>query len=201
MALDTYANLKTAIATALHRSDLTSPIVDFIALSEDRLNKRLRLRGMENRATTTASAEYVALPTGFLAMRNLQLNTSPRVSLEYASPEWLDVNYPSTAATGKPKFYTLIGGEIQLAPVPDSSYTLEIDYFKKLDIATDSTNWVLTNAPRLYYYGALLEAATFLDDEKNAGIWAKLLEEALKDVESADSKDRFPAAALVMRAV
>jgi hypothetical protein len=199
MALSTYTELKAALATALHRSDLTAPIVDFITLAEDRLNKRLRLRGMEVRATSSVSTEYVALPTGFLAMRNLQINSTPRVSLEYASPEWLDANYPNTGRTGKPKFYTLIGGEIQLAPVPDATYTLEMDYFKKLDLATDATNWVLTNAPRVYYYGALLEAATFLDDQTNAGVWAKLLEEAIKDLELADNKDRFPAAALVMR--
>jgi hypothetical protein len=201
MALANYSDLKAALATALHRSDLTTPIVDFVTLAEDRLNKRLRLRAMEVRATSSVSTEYVALPTGFLAMRNVQINSSPRQSIEYASPEWLDVNYPNTSYTGKPKFYTLVGGEIQLAPAPDSTYTLEMDYFKKLDIATDTTNWVLTNAPRLYYYGALLEAATFLDDDKNAGIWAKLLEEAFKEVEHADSRDRFPSAALVMRAV
>jgi hypothetical protein len=201
MSLANYTGLKAAVADALHRSDLTSQIVDFITLAEDRLNKRLRLRAMEVRATSSASTEYVALPTGFLAMRNLQVNSTPRVSLEYASPEWLDVQYPNTGRTGKPKFYTLIGGEIQLAPVPDATYTLEMDYFKKLDIATDETNWVLTNAPRVYYYGTLLEAATFLDDQTNAGVWAKLLEEAIKDVEQADSRDRFPAAALVMRAV
>jgi hypothetical protein len=201
MALSTYTELKAALATALHRSDLTTPIVDFITLAEDRLNKRLRLRAMEVRATSSVSTEYVALPAGFLAMRNVQINSTPRVSIEYASPEWMDVNYPSTSSSGKPKFYTLVGGEIQLAPVPDGTYTLEMDYFKKLDIAADATNWVLTNAPRLYYYGALLEAATFLDDEKNAGIWAKLLEEAIKEVEHADSRDRFPAAGLVMRFV
>jgi hypothetical protein len=201
MALANYTDLKAALATALHRSDLTTPIVDFITLAEDRLNKRLRLRAMEVRATSSVSTEYVALPAGFLAMRNVQINSSPRQSIEYASPEWLDVNYPNTSYTGKPKFYTLVGGEIQLAPAPDSTYTLEMDYFKKLDIATDTTNWVLTNAPRLYYYGALLEAATFLDDDKNAGIWAKLLEESFKEVEHADNRDRFPSAALVMRAI
>ena len=68
MALTSYATLQTAIKNALHRSDLDTAIPDFITLAEDKLNKRLRLRGMETRATASISSEYVALPSGFLAM-------------------------------------------------------------------------------------------------------------------------------------
>lgn len=197
MSLSTYANLKTALADTLHRSDLTSAIPDFITLAEDKLNKRLRLRGMETRVTTTATSEYVALPTDFLAMRNFQANTSPRVRLQYASPEWLDKKY-GDASAGTPEFYTFVGGQIQLYPVP-SSVTLEMDYYKKLDIATDSTNWVLTNAPRCYYYGALMEAAGYLVNDKRVPLWAQLLESAIKEVEEADGKDRMPSTGLEIR--
>ena len=48
MALDSYTNLKTAIANFLGRDDLTSEIDDFIDLTEADLNRRLRIRAMEN---------------------------------------------------------------------------------------------------------------------------------------------------------
>jgi hypothetical protein len=199
MSLTTYSNLQTALANALHRSDLTSVIPDFITLCEDRINKRLRIRAMEYRVTSSVSAEYVALPDGFLAMRNLQLNTSPRTRLEYASPEWLDKNYGDSATSGTPAFYTFIGGEIQLAPVPSGSFTMEMDYYKKWDLATDLTNWLLTNAPRCYYYGSLLEASAYLKDDKRVPMWAQFYEQALRDVEDADGKDRLPSFGLQMR--
>jgi len=199
MALSTYANLLTAIPNALHRADLASATPDFITLCEDKLNKRLRLRAMEERQTASVSAEYVSLPTGFLALRNIQINTTPRRSLEYATPDWLDIKFPSSSATGTPKFYTFVGGEIQLAPVPDNIYELEIDFYKKLDIASDSTNWLLTNAPRAYYYGSLKEACLYLKDDRRAAMYEQLLENALKEIEGADDVDLYPDTDLVIR--
>lgn len=198
MSLDTFTNLKTALASALHRGDLTNNIPDFITLAEDKFNKRLRIRAMENRQTASVSAEYAPLPTGFLALRNLQINSTPRVLLEYAAPEWLDRNYPDSTNLAQPKFYTLIGGEIQFAPVPDATYTVEIDFYKKWDIATDGTNWLLTNAPRCYYYGALMEASAFLVNDKRVPVWGTLLEKALQEVEEADSKDDYPSGGTLM---
>jgi hypothetical protein len=199
MSLSNYTNLQAAIKSALHRSDLDVAIPDFIALAEDKLNKRLRLRAMENRQQASVSSEYLALPTGFLAMRNFQLNTSPRQRLEYATPEYLDARYPDSATTGRPLFYTLVGGEIQLAPVPDSTYTAEIDFYEKFDIATDTTNWLLTNAPRTYYYGAMAEAYRFIKDDKRANQYDALQEMVVQEIERADQRDRFPDFGLQMR--
>jgi hypothetical protein len=199
MSFSNYTELKTAVTNALHRSDLSTAVADFITLAEDKLNKRLRLRAMENRVTASVSSEYVALPTGFLAMRNFQLNTTPRTRLEYATPEWLDAKYPDSSYTGQPKFYAFVGGEIQLAPAPDGTYTAEMSFYEKFDIATDSTNWLLTNAPRCYYYGALMEAAAYLVNDKRVPMWSQMLEAAIREVEGADSKDRFPDFGLQIR--
>jgi hypothetical protein len=199
LSLDTYVNLKLAVASALHRADLTSSIPDFITLCEDRLNKRLRVRGMESRVTASVTTEYVTLPTGFLSMKNFQLNTTPRTPLNYATPDYLDFRYPDNTVTGTPKVYTFVGGQIELAPVPDTTYTLELDFYKKLDIATDSTNWVLSNAPRAYYYGSLMEAALFMKDEKRAANWAQYFEKALQEIEAGDDYDTIPDGDLVIR--
>jgi hypothetical protein len=199
MALTTYAALQTALIAALHRSDLNSAMPDFITLCEDRLNKRLRVRGMESRVTASVNSEYMALPTGFLSMKNFQLNTTPRTPLNYATPDFLDYRYPDTTQTGTPKFFSFVGGQIQLAPVPDITYTAELDFYKKLDIATDLTNWVLTNGPRCYYYGALMEASLYLKDEKRASSWATMFEAALKEIELGDDYDQIPDGDLVVR--
>jgi hypothetical protein len=198
MAITNYTELQSALASWLDRSDLTSRIPEFIALAEDSLNKRLRIRAMENRATATVNEEYVALPTGFLEMRNFQLNTSPKQRLDFVTPENIDTFWTSST-TGLPKFYTFIGGEIQLAPAPASSYTAEMDYYKKWDIATDSTNWLLTNAPRVYLYGTLLQAEPFLKNDKRLGVWEQMFEKALAEVELADSRERHSGGSLVVR--
>ena len=198
MSISTYAELQTALSNWLDRSDLSARAPEFIALCEDTLNRRLRVRGMENRATATVSSEYVALPTGFLEMRNFQLNTSPKQSLQYVTPEHID-KFWIGSTTGRPQFYTFIGGEIQLAPAPDGSYSAEMDYYEKLDLATDLTNWVLTNAPSVYLYGSLMASAPFLKDDKRISMWAQLFEKAVSELEVADSRERHSGGSLVMR--
>ena len=199
MSLDTYANLKTAVANTLRRSDLTSVIPDFVTLAEDKLNKRLRIRGMEVRVQSSVSTEFATLPSRFLAIKNIQVNTTPRTSLKFATPDYLDMKYPDSSYTNTPQFYTLQGGEIQFAPVPDQAYTVEMDYYQKLDIASDSTNWLLTNAPRTYYYGTLLEAALYLKDTQRATLWGQLFDAAITDVDKADDYDQIPDESLSIR--
>ena len=66
MALDTYANLKTAIADFLNRDDLTSSIDDFIDLAEAQMNREVRHWDMEKRATAVLNTQYTALPNDFV---------------------------------------------------------------------------------------------------------------------------------------
>jgi hypothetical protein len=199
MALSTYSELQTGVANWLDRDDLTSRIPEFIALCEDTLNKRLRIRAMEQRVTTTVSAEYVSLPTGFLEMRNFQLNTSPKQTLRYVTPEYIDTFWAGSV-TGQPVVYTFVGGEIQLAPSPGGSYTAEMDFYEKWDLATDLTNWLLTNAPSAYLYGSLLQAEPFLRDDKRISVWEQRFERSLMDIELADKRERWSGNSLTVRA-
>lgn len=198
MAISNYTELQTAVENWLDRSDLDSRIPEFIALCEDSLNRRLRIRAMENRATATISEEYVALPTGFLEMRNFQLNTNPKKVLRFVTPEYIDTFWAGSM-TGQPKVYTFVGGEIQVAPAPGGDYTAEMDYYVKLDIATDTTNWLLTNSPSAYLYGALLAAEPFLKNDKRIAVWEQRFERSIADLEMADSRERHSGGSLAMR--
>jgi hypothetical protein len=198
MAISTYAELQTAVSNWLDRSDLGSRVPEFIALAEDTINKRLRIRAMEQRVTATLSAEYASLPTGFLEMRNFQLNTSPKQTLRFVTPEYIDTFWTGST-TGRPVVYTFVGGEIQLAPVPNGSYTGEMDFYEKWDIATDTTNWLLTNAPSVYLYGSLLQAEPFLRNDKRISVWEQRFEKSLMDVENADKRERWSGNSLTIR--
>ena len=204
MALDTYANLKTAIADWLDRSDLTDRIPDFIALAEARLNRELRIRPMEVRSTLTLTAgqRYFALPGGYLQMRNIQLNTNPVTPLEYITPEMLDRLYGSNT-TGKPKAYSLIGDEIQLAPIPDTDYTLEVAYYEKFTpLTTDvTTNWLTENAPDVLLYGALIEAEPFVKNDERMPLWLNAYKEAIDKIQKADDRDRHSGSQMRVRTV
>lgn len=199
MAISTYTELQTALTNWSDRSDLSSRHPEFIALCEADLNRRLRIRAMETRATSTVDEEYVSLPSDFLEMRNFQLNTTPKQTLRFVTPEYIDTFWAGST-TGKPVVYTFVGGEIQLAPAPGGSYTAEMDYYSKWDIATDSTNWLLTNAPGVYLYGSLVHMEPFLKNDKRVAVWKSMFEQAMKDVEDADKRERWSGNSLAIRA-
>lgn len=193
MSISTYSELKTAIANWLHRADLTAYVPDFIALAESRLNRELRLRSMEARATATLTDGYIQLPTGYLEMRNLQINTDPVRFLEYRTPLQIDYEYPSQNSSGIPKVYTIVGDEIQIVPKPDSGYTVEMAYHKKFDALSDSatTNWLLTNAPDLYLFGSLIEAEPFLKNDKRVVLWEAKYRNAIDALQKQDDRGKW----------
>jgi hypothetical protein len=199
MSIANYSELNTAVANWLDRDDLTSRIPEFIALCEARFNRLLRIRAMEYKqtASTVSGQRNLALPTGFIQMRNLQMNETPIVPMQYVTPEIYDRLYGSTL-TGTPQMYTIIADEIQLGPIPGSVLTIEMLFYKKFDALTDSatTNWMIINAPDVYLYGCLLEAEPFIMNDARVQIWATAFKQAITDMQEQDNKDRHSGSAL-----
>ena len=199
MAISNYGELKTAVANWMDRDDLTARIPEFIALAEARFNRVLRIRAMESKqtASTVAGQQNLALPTNYIQMRNVQMNTSPVTPMQYVTPEIFDRLYGGSA-TGTPKFYSIIANELQLGPTPDTVQTIEMLFYKKFDplSADGDTNWVLTNAPDVYLYGALLEAEPFIMNDSRVQLWATAFQTAIGDIQEQDNKDRHSGSAL-----
>ncbi len=202
MAITNYSELKSAIADWLDRTDLTDSIPDFITLAEARHKRDFKLRRMETRVTanTIADTEYYTLPDNYVAMRNIQLNTNPKTSLEYLTPEQMDRIYAGSMK-GKPRAYSIIGNDIQLRPTPDSAYEIEILYFKHFTALSDSapTNEMLTNHPDIYLYGSLVEAEPYLQNDKRIQTWASFYDRAKKDIIDSNERDRHSGVAPTTR--
>lgn len=199
MAITNYSELKTAVSTWLNRSDITSRIPEFITFAESGIGRDVRVRQMEKRATASISTEYVDMPTDFILQRNIQLNTTNQCRLKFYTPEQMDMYNPSQT-TGQPKVYSIIGTEFQFKPIPDTTYTAEIAYFARFSsLSGDSdTNWLLTNQPEIYLYGALLASAPFLEDDPRIQTWAALYANAVESINKQDDEARYSGAALHM---
>jgi hypothetical protein len=199
MSIANYSELNTAVANWLDRDDLTARIPEFIALCEARFNRLLRIRAMEYKqtASTVSGQRNLALPTGFIQMRNLQMNETPIVPMQYVTPEIYDRLYGSTL-TGTPQMYTIIADEIQLGPIPGSVLTIEMLFYKKFDALTSAatTNWMIINAPDVYLYGCLLEAEPFIMNDSRIQVWASAFKQAITDMQEQDNKDRHSGSAL-----
>jgi hypothetical protein len=202
MAISTYAELKTSIASWLDRSDLTDIIPDFIVLAETRHRRDFKIRRMETRVTasTIADTEYYSLPDNYVAMRNIQLNTDTKTSLEYMTPEQMD-RIRGGSSTGKPKAYSIMGDTFQLRPIPDGVYQIEMLYYKYFTALSDSntTNDMLTYHPDLYLYGALVEAEPYLQNDKRIQVWQGFYDRAKADLIATNERDRHSGVAPTTR--
>jgi len=193
MSFASYSELKTSIAGWTKRADLTSVLDDFIDLAESVMNRELRLSEMETRATITADAEYIALPTGAREFRNVQVNTTPVQTVTYRTPQQMDA--ANTGETGTPRFYTIIGNEFQLYPVPTSS-TLEVTYYKALTPLddTNTTNFLLTSHPEIYLHGCLAQACIYTKDAEGAALHGQEFARLIADLNRTSKRKKFSGA-------
>jgi hypothetical protein len=194
MALTDYSSLKTSVASYLARSDLTDQIPDFIRLAEERLARDLRTRKMlvVARADTTGNDSTVGLPTDFLEMRDIHVRTTPVQSLTYRSPNAFFAG-SRTTDIGKPIDYTILSSEIQFAPVPDTAYSIQMLYYAKPTLLSDSntSNVFLANYPDALLYAALGEAEPYLMNDARLQTWAALYDRSITAINTADQSSEY----------
>ena len=194
MSFSTYSELKTTIASYLARSDLTAMIPTFIQLAELRLRRELRTRQMLVVATasTTGGDSTVGLPTDFLEMRDIHVNTNPITTLSYAAPNAFYNSYRATES-GKPTEYTVLATELQLSPVPDSTYTLQMLYYAQPYFMSDTnpSNVFLVNFPDALLYAALGEAEPYLMNDARLQTWASLYDRAISSITISDQSSEY----------
>jgi len=200
MALDgSYAGLQASIADFLNRGDLSAVVPDFITLAEAQMARRLVSRAGQGmavprrlikRADTAIArdAEYVAVPGDMLGPLDLMLSGTPPIELDYLDPANLEREKALARWVGAPKFYTVVGGSLQLYPAADQDYDAELVYIARAPALSDGapTNWILTDYPDAYLYGALVQSAPYLRDDARADLWGTLFTAALDDMCNAD---------------
>lgn len=196
MALSTFDELVLSIENWSHRKDINDLIADFISLAEIEMYNnegwQLETRDMELVSTASTSGLYLALPPGFEKARSIQLETGNGLQdVKFQAPEQL----LRQVSTGLPRFFSVIGNEIEFDRVPDSAYTVQIQYYKKPDpiTKTNQTNSVLTNHPNIYLYGALHQLSLWSEDEAEAIKWFAKMQSVIRGANKAAKKARYGA--------
>lgn len=190
-----YATLQTEVANYLDRSDLTSDIPLFIQLAEKRFNRVLRHPDMLVKDDTfTVDSQYETHPARMLEVRGFRLLTDPVVKLEYLTPEEMAEKKYTLSTAGQPCFYTIVGGDFEFLPVPDATYTASLLIYQGVEgLATTDPNWILTNHPDAYLYGALMQAESFLRNDERLPVWKAALDEALREINGSGDRKKIGA--------
>jgi hypothetical protein len=205
-----YSSLQAAVIEYLARDQdtaLIARIPTFIQLAEAKFNRQLFVRQMEQRSTAVVDAassepEFISLPGDFQSMRRVRLsNVAGKPCLEFKSGTQIDeYRFGTSNVAGRPRYFTVFGDEIELAPTPDAAYTLEMVYRKNIPpLASNDPNWMLVLAPDLYLYGALLEASPYIKEDARIQTWGLGFTTALSDLNNLGLTSTFNAGPMTVR--
>lgn len=192
MSITTYSELQTAVAAWLKRGDLTARIPDFIRLAEIRLKSVVDLRTLETTADllTTPSRATIALPSDYkspLALWIADINPQEQLT------QLLVQSMPFNETPNRPQYWCIDGGDIRFQCPANNAYPIKFRYSQLFELSGGNpSNYVLTEFPDVYLFGALFEAADFLFDDANAAKWnAKFLDavQRLNNQESSNNKN------------
>lgn len=202
MPFSNFTELTESIISWSHRNDLNLLVPDFIALAECEMYnpspiegvvaKPLELKQLENTSTTqtTTTSRFIALPTDYASMRSSRLDIlNSSDFLEYRTPDQLR----RFDTTSRPCFFTIIGTQIEFDRVPDEILDVEIQYFAKDAALTAAapTNFVLTNHPTIYLYGALAQLFTHSGDDEGKAKYERKFIGAVQGANQSDRRGRF----------
>lgn len=182
--ITTYTELKAAIATWIHRTDLTSVIPDFIALAEERMNRHLRTREMEvTLAETTIVDGRIAMPAGTVAVKTLWVPNYEATPLRAQPYEQV----VSMGTNSIPTAWARQGGDL----VFDGNGTVQGVLYEGIDALGDSnaSNWVLASHPSVYLFGALAEASTYVKNTEDAMLYMQRMDKAMDEISGNSMRD------------
>ena len=203
MAITNYSNLQTTIADFLNRDDLTSVIPVFIQLAEGQMNRDVRHWQMETRSSGQQSAgdQYMQIPSDWLETIRFHLTGGGTQVLDLISRAAMaDKREGAEDMSGSPQYYCHADGQFELYPTPDADYDMELLYVAKIpDLATNSTNWLLTLAPDVYLYGSLLHSAPYLQEDARVAVWAQMYSAAVARLNEASEKARYSGSGLTLK--
>ena len=198
MSISTYAELKTAVANWLHRSDLTDEIPDLITLGEKWIFRHARTRDMETALSVAISSGVAAVPSDYVEMKHAYIDGTPTSQIRRQSASQIYARYPTRSADGRPQFFARDGSNFIFGPYPDSNYTIKGIYYKRLDAVSSSANALFVSAPDLYLFAALCEAEPFLKHDKRIPVWTAKRNLALDDVNGEDNDETYSGGPIAM---
>jgi hypothetical protein len=186
LSISTYSELQDAVANWLDRDDLDARIPEFISLAEARMGRELRKLVTVSSLTIDAGEQVTPLPDDVAELRSVRHNNAEyKAHLTITTPYGLD-QYRELGS-GVPVACAVINNNLLLNVEPASSYDMEIIYFTELTplSSTNTTNDELAAAPDLYLFGALCEAAPFLEHDARVPLWEAKYQAALRGVNAA----------------
>ena len=186
MAIANYADLKTAIASWLNRSDLSAvPLGQFVLAVETDLRNEVETREYEQLATGTMVADGFTAPLDYIRTRTLVVADHV---YSYLPPETYAQKVDNDS-TGR--WYTINGADFSVLGGTGEDYEL-LYYAQLAPLTVDAdSNWILENAPDVYLWGACKYGSVFLKDMDGMNSYGVMYEQAKAKLNRTETKARY----------
>jgi hypothetical protein len=196
-----YGDIKKVAQSYTDRYDLEliDALPAFTKIVEGKINNALRTGDQAVRAQIwlMRDEEYYGLPSDWGGARDVEIladgqRTGGR-TLTYLAPEEMN---KLSRSPGRPhprhNFYTIIAGQIQVAP-PTDNEVLEIVYYQRLpELVEDTdTNWLTEKNPDAYVFGLCTEICAFAKDGGAYETYKQRFAESMMDITMEDQVTRW----------
>lgn len=193
-----YDDLLVSVGAWLDRSDLSAMIPKFIEMAHRRFNRTLFPPDRETMFEDTVTDGYV-LPTDIYRLKSIEIvddDDTPMEQVTYASLK------AETEYEYRPSRFAIHVGRLYFSPQPGDDVTMKLAYTARIPMlgTFQQSNWLLEKHPDAYIYGALVQAAAFLDaTDARIGLWSAALDQTIAEIEDVGVKVRTASGPLVMR--
>jgi hypothetical protein len=177
----------------------------WVALVEAELQRVLKGKPARTKIALALDDSPVSLPADLIRGVSLTVESSTRrqpIELTtYERLQSLAQQWGTTSPTGVPVYGAVVGDDLYLIPVPDTSYSGTLIYDATLDPLTEDnlTNWALTNHPDLYLYGCALHGSIYLQNDERVPLWQARFDLAKAQIEQARDDAEFGANTPIIR--
>lgn len=224
MNIDTYKDLKDAVALWLNRKD--SATIDnipmFINFAEKQFTRLVKLPYYEVKSefTIDENFDYVVIPQDFLSAKHMMVNGKPynRVDVEtfmrmknlnntrdYVTSKndpdsGVILSDQAGSTSDKAYFFTRIGEQIHFLPTPKVGDLVELIYRQDIPEMTFDNDqpYSLLVAPDVLLYLSMRHASIFIRDVEMEQYWMSKAQEAAESVQTQIDEAEWSGSAFVV---
>ena len=224
MNIDTYKDLKEAVALWLNRKDSATinNIPMFINFAEKQFTRLVKLPYYEVKSefTIDENFDYVVIPQDFLSAKHLMVNGKPynRVDVEtfmrmknlnnirdYVTSKndpdsGVILSDQAGSTSDKAYFFTRIGEQIHFLPTPKVGDVVELIYRQDIpEMQFDNDQpYSLLVAPDVLLYLAMRHASIFIRDVEMEQYWMSKAQEAAESLQTQIDEAEWSGSAFVV---
>ena len=190
--IETYDGLIAYVTAHLELdAETVTQLPSIVRKAEYRLNRLVTMPERETSVTLTteAAVQGVQLPADYRQLRNLRFLGNYGYTLQQVTLAELHNGH---IGSGQPIVFAVSEGLLELGPVPDAAYSLDLSYIRKIPglSETNQTNWLLSSNADVYVYAVLWQAAAWLEDINAASAFRAEMMEIIGELNASGNRYR-----------